>query len=561
MLPTDAWDYIVVGGGLAGSVVSSRLLALNNTAKILVIEAGRSAAGRSDILFVNSTSLVQGEFDWNYFSTPQAQLNNRVIQSAAGKGIGGGSLINTSKAPNNFVASFNVEDKDGLVDAIAKEEGKTPDTTHPLLKNERTLMEGFVLYVNTDPGLPPNSTYLTTANVGLHPTSRGSVKLGSCNPYTPPFTPLSQGIVEAGGTPAGLKLFTLESTDEEIEERIRASVTGTYHPMGTCAMGKVVDSDLRVKGVNTLRVVDAVGYEKIKMTNPHLDIPTQPFPETDRRLDYIKAVIVARTCNEWSPGKFDSKVEESFLEVKSHLVGTSLGLVSAYWLGWLVHFHVWDKAMKDVPFHDRKPFPWAKFVPSREPQNPDDESTEIITYRESPHPLEVNQPFPPAYNIPACPMTDLFTRNDETGLLSAGRRREVWRAVFPVDNCGARPFEIRVPNLYHPLEFSYDLDEANRLMGPTAKAEVLNREDPQGRRILVLAFGFTTGPHGPDTTVHLREIATAYKVNMGWAQNTALSGVYTPLYKSFRRFKATKARLETLLLDMWSEPSDDSDYT
>ncbi|KAK6208053.1 hypothetical protein QIS74_13134 [Colletotrichum tabaci] len=296
------------------------------------------------------------------------------------------------------------------------------------------------------------------------------------------------------------------------------------------------------------------------MKNPHLDFPIQPFPETDRRLDYIKTEIVARTYNEWSPGEFDSKVEESFLEVKSHLVGTSLGLVSAYWLGWLVHFHVWDKAMKDVPFHDRKPFPWAKFVPSREPRNPDDESTEIITYRETPRPLKVNQPFPPAYNIPACPMTDLFTRNDETGLLSTGRRREVWRAVFPADNYGVRPFEIRVPNLYHPLEFSYDLDEANRLMGPTAKAEVLDSEDPQGRRILVLAFGFTTGPRGPDTTVHLREIATAYKVTMGWARDTALSGVYRPLYKSFRRFKATKARLETLLLDMWSEPSDDSGF-
>jgi choline dehydrogenase len=30
-----------------------------------------------------------------------------------------------------------------------------------------------------------------------------------------------------------------------------------YHPVGTCAMGSVVDSDLRVKGVEALRVVDA----------------------------------------------------------------------------------------------------------------------------------------------------------------------------------------------------------------------------------------------------------------------------------------------------------------
>jgi choline dehydrogenase-like flavoprotein len=33
--------------------------------------------------------------------------------------------------------------------------------------------------------------------------------------------------------------------------------SGTYHPIGTCAMGKVVDSSLHVIGVDNLRVVDA----------------------------------------------------------------------------------------------------------------------------------------------------------------------------------------------------------------------------------------------------------------------------------------------------------------
>lgn len=34
----------------------------------------------------------------------------------------------------------------------------------------------------------------------------------------------------------------------------------TYHPHGTCAMGKVVDTEFRVKGVKGLRVVDASVY-------------------------------------------------------------------------------------------------------------------------------------------------------------------------------------------------------------------------------------------------------------------------------------------------------------
>lgn len=95
MLTTDIWDYIVVGGGLAGSVVSNRLLALNSDAKILVIEAGPDAGDRSDILYANSTNLIGGDFDWNYNSIPQESLNERKIQSAAGKALGGGSVINT----------------------------------------------------------------------------------------------------------------------------------------------------------------------------------------------------------------------------------------------------------------------------------------------------------------------------------------------------------------------------------------------------------------------------------------------------------------------------------
>ena len=34
-------------------------------------------------------------------------------------------------------------------------------------------------------------------------------------------------------------------------------VLGTYHPIGSCAMGAVVDTSLKVNGVQGLRVVDA----------------------------------------------------------------------------------------------------------------------------------------------------------------------------------------------------------------------------------------------------------------------------------------------------------------
>ena len=50
-------------------------------------------------------------------------------------------------------------------------------------------------------------------------------------------------------------------SDEEIEAFIRAHADTIYHPVGTCRMGTgpldVVDAELRVRGVEGLRVVDA----------------------------------------------------------------------------------------------------------------------------------------------------------------------------------------------------------------------------------------------------------------------------------------------------------------
>ena len=49
--------------------------------------------------------------------------------------------------------------------------------------------------------------------------------------------------------------------DKAIESAIRARSDTIYHPVGTCKMGNddmaVVDSNLKVKGVKNLRVVDA----------------------------------------------------------------------------------------------------------------------------------------------------------------------------------------------------------------------------------------------------------------------------------------------------------------
>ena len=56
-------------------------------------------------------------------------------------------------------------------------------------------------------------------------------------------------------------MSTPTPTDEDLLEHIRTWTQTLYHPVSTCAMGSgeeaVVDPDLRVRGVDGLRVVDA----------------------------------------------------------------------------------------------------------------------------------------------------------------------------------------------------------------------------------------------------------------------------------------------------------------
>jgi choline dehydrogenase len=48
-----------------------------------------------------------------------------------------------------------------------------------------------------------------------------------------------------------------DASDAELVAHIERNSTTLYHPVGTCAMGAVVDDELRVLGIDGLRVIDA----------------------------------------------------------------------------------------------------------------------------------------------------------------------------------------------------------------------------------------------------------------------------------------------------------------
>ncbi|WP_422122251.1 choline dehydrogenase [Planococcus sp. X10-3] len=93
---SERYDYIVVGGGSAGSVLGDRLSA-DGTKNVLVLEAGRSDYSW-DLLIQMPAALPfpagNSLYDWKYESDPEPYMNGRRIKHARGKVLGGSSSIN-----------------------------------------------------------------------------------------------------------------------------------------------------------------------------------------------------------------------------------------------------------------------------------------------------------------------------------------------------------------------------------------------------------------------------------------------------------------------------------
>ncbi|MET0695755.1 MAG: choline dehydrogenase [Propionibacteriaceae bacterium] len=91
-----SYDYVIVGGGSAGSVLANRLSADPDTT-VLVLEAGRSDYPWD--LFIQMPAALtfpSGNrfYDWKYESEPEPHLHHRRVSHARGKVLGGSSSIN-----------------------------------------------------------------------------------------------------------------------------------------------------------------------------------------------------------------------------------------------------------------------------------------------------------------------------------------------------------------------------------------------------------------------------------------------------------------------------------
>ncbi|AMK09681.1 MAG: choline dehydrogenase [Pseudodesulfovibrio sp.] len=90
------YDYIIVGGGSAGSVLANRLSA-NPKNKVLVLEAGLpdfKLDFRIHMPAALTYPLAGKTYNWWYESDPEPHMNNRRIYQPRGKVLGGSSCIN-----------------------------------------------------------------------------------------------------------------------------------------------------------------------------------------------------------------------------------------------------------------------------------------------------------------------------------------------------------------------------------------------------------------------------------------------------------------------------------
>lgn len=179
----------------------------------------------------------------------------------------------------------------GLKEALEEDEGRTLEDDvdqHPLVKGPRSQIELGMLYASIGAeqiglNIPLDGTAIMTFFIPFLPTSRGSITLRSPDPEDAPVIDPSYYATEVdqyvarhawrmqdrlmidtkmkdvvGGeiVPKGYEVNGTAS-DEQIDARIKIGATTAFHPAGTAAMGRVVNSDLKVKGVDALRIVDA----------------------------------------------------------------------------------------------------------------------------------------------------------------------------------------------------------------------------------------------------------------------------------------------------------------
>lgn len=186
--------------------------------------------------------------------------------------------------PMDFIEFGPLDEPDRLEPLIANAEDRDL-----LLRPDASHMELAFIYAphgrSKGVDTPMDGSYISSLVILLTPTSKGSITLNSSHPQDPPVvdvnfyatetdrhimrealrkaysvtleTESGKSFVSHEVPPEGYEPITNDTSDEVLDRRVAEFGNTVFHPMGSCSMGKVVDSHCRVKGVRALRIVDA----------------------------------------------------------------------------------------------------------------------------------------------------------------------------------------------------------------------------------------------------------------------------------------------------------------
>ncbi|KAI0717830.1 aryl-alcohol-oxidase from pleurotus Eryingii [Cerioporus squamosus] len=208
---------------------------------------------------------------------------------------------------SNQVGWFRIPDDDPIWDTV-----EDPSTGPTSPHYEFLFRPGFASTLGQP--APSSGNFLTVNTVVVSPSSSGSVTLASADPFDPPLidpnflnstfdiyalrtairaavrflsAPTWDGFITGQAGPfADVDL----SSDDAVDAWARAQASTIWHPVGTARMGacgqtaSVVDPDLRVKGVEGVRVVDASVFPTIPAAHPQAVV----YVFAERAADLIK---------------------------------------------------------------------------------------------------------------------------------------------------------------------------------------------------------------------------------------------------------------------------------
>jgi choline dehydrogenase len=206
-----------------------------------------------------------------------------------------GILLRSGIGPEGEVAQLPVGE--GLADHVGTGAGWTPterlvretaehEALHGLWMGQVTISResgSLFMFPAIDPG-----PEISGAVFAMKPFSRGSVRLNGPDPETPlaidhgflrderdveVLTRGFEGLRELASSEAVGSYVEAEArpgAEVDPEEHVRATARGFFHPVATCAIGRVVDERCRVLGFENLYVVDASAVPTIPRANTHL---------------------------------------------------------------------------------------------------------------------------------------------------------------------------------------------------------------------------------------------------------------------------------------------------